>query len=156
MRPKCVCAYKYDYFMKLNILRCYIELKNDKNCRAWSSEKVEKNHLMVPPLNHFQGKNKNCSSLARTISASRRSFFANLTTFERHSGLWADEAYLESCQSSDWSCSDNKASLSSSETVLEWSNGTELGKIYINFLIKWDLPPVGNRANLYSNHPRGP
>ena len=34
---------------------------------------------MVPPLNRFQGKNKNCSSLARTISASRRSFFANLT-----------------------------------------------------------------------------
>ena len=40
-----------------------------------------------PPLNHFQGKNKNRSSLARTISESRRSFFANLTTFERRSGL---------------------------------------------------------------------
>ena len=46
-----------------------------------------KNHPMVPPLNHFQGKNKNRSSLARTISESRRSFFANLTTFERRSGL---------------------------------------------------------------------
>ena len=42
---------------------------------------------MVPPLNHFQGKNENCSSLARTISAPRRSFFANLATFERRSGL---------------------------------------------------------------------
>ena len=46
-----------------------------------------KNHPMAPPLDHFQGKNKNRSSLARTISASRRSFFANLTTFERRSGL---------------------------------------------------------------------
>ena len=42
---------------------------------------------MVPPLDHFQGKNKNCSFLVRTISASRQSFFANLTTFEQHSGL---------------------------------------------------------------------
>ena len=47
----------------------------------------EKNPPMVPPLDHFQGKNKNCSSLARRISASRRSFFRNLTTFERRSGL---------------------------------------------------------------------
>ena len=47
---------------------------------------------MVPPLDNFQGKNKNCSSLGRTISASRRSFFANLTTFERRSGhrSWGD------------------------------------------------------------------
>ena len=50
-------------------------------------EKTEKNHPMVPPLDHFQGKNKNHSSLARMISALRRSFFANLTTFERRSGL---------------------------------------------------------------------
>ena len=42
---------------------------------------------MVPPLDHFQGKNKNCSSFARMISASRRSFFANLATFERRFGL---------------------------------------------------------------------
>ena len=42
---------------------------------------------MVPPLDHFQGKNKNCSSLARTISTSRRSFFSNLTTFEWPFGL---------------------------------------------------------------------
>ena len=35
----------------------------------------------------FKGKNKNGSSLARTISASRGSFFANLITFERRSGL---------------------------------------------------------------------
>ena len=46
-----------------------------------------KNQPMVPPLDHFQGKNKKRSSLARTISASRRSFLANLATFERHSGL---------------------------------------------------------------------
>ena len=48
---------------------------------------MEKNHPMVPPLDHFQGKNENCSSLAKTISVSRRSFFANLTTFERRFGL---------------------------------------------------------------------
>ena len=48
--------------------------------------KWKKNNPMVPPLDHFQGKNKNCSSLARTISTSRRSFFSNLTTFERRSG----------------------------------------------------------------------
>ena len=35
----------------------------------------------------FKGKNENGSSLARTISASRGSFFANLITFERRSGL---------------------------------------------------------------------
>ena len=38
-------------------------------------------------MDHFQGKNKNHSSLARAIRASRRSFFANLTTFGRYSGL---------------------------------------------------------------------
>ena len=42
---------------------------------------------MVPPLDHFQGKNKSHSSLAKMISTSRRSFFTNLTTFERRSGL---------------------------------------------------------------------
>ena len=52
-----------------------------------SKKKMRKNHPMVPPLDHFQGKNKNCSSFTRTISASRRSFFANLATFERRSGL---------------------------------------------------------------------
>ena len=46
-----------------------------------------KKHPMVPSLDHFQGKNKNCSSFARMISASRRSFFANLATFERRPGL---------------------------------------------------------------------
>ena len=50
-------------------------------------EKIEKNHPMVPPLDHFQGKNENRSSLARTISASRQSFFENLATFECRSGL---------------------------------------------------------------------
>ena len=49
--------------------------------------KLKKNHPMVPPLDNFQGKNENRSSLARTISASRRSFFAKLTTFERRSEL---------------------------------------------------------------------
>ena len=46
-----------------------------------------KNPPMVPPLDHFQGKDKNRSSFARMISASRRSFFANFATFERRSGL---------------------------------------------------------------------
>ena len=41
---------------------------------------------MVPPLDHFQGKNKN-RSLAKTISVLKQSFFANLTTFERRSGI---------------------------------------------------------------------
>ena len=48
---------------------------------------MEKNHPMVPPLHHFQEKNKNRSSLARMMSALRRSFFANLVTFERRCGL---------------------------------------------------------------------
>ena len=52
-----------------------------------SNKKIEKNYPMVPPLDNFQWKNRNRSSLARMISASRRSFFANLTTFERPSGL---------------------------------------------------------------------
>ena len=41
--------------------------------------------VFVPP-EHFQGEKQNCSSLDRMISAFKRSFFANLTTFERHSG----------------------------------------------------------------------
>ena len=61
----------------------YEQVKNKQNVGFHAA----KNHPMVPPLDHFQGKNENCSSLARTISASRRSFFANLTTFERRSGL---------------------------------------------------------------------
>ena len=48
---------------------------------------MKKNNKMAPPLDHFKGKNEDCSSLARTISTLRRSFFANLTTFERRSGL---------------------------------------------------------------------
>ena len=52
-----------------------------------SSSKLGKNHPIVPPLDHFQGDHKNCSSITRTISASRQSFCANLTTFERRSGL---------------------------------------------------------------------
>ena len=64
---------------------------------------------MVPPLDQFQGKNKNCSSFARTISVSRRSFFANLTTFEWRFGLRIFE---------------NKANQSN----LTWAGtGTELG-----------------------------
>ena len=46
------------------------------------------------PLDHFQGKNKNRSSFARTISASRRSFFANLVIFERCSVLWTKKIFL--------------------------------------------------------------
>ena len=36
---------------------------------------------------NYKGKIKKNSSLAKTISASRQSFLANLTTFERPSGL---------------------------------------------------------------------
>ena len=53
----------------------------------YATQNLKKNHPMVPPLDHFQGRNKNCSSLARTISASSRSFFANLAIFEPHPGL---------------------------------------------------------------------
>ena len=63
----------------IQIQLCY---EDKHSVRKW-----EKNHPMVPPLDHFQGKNKNWSSLARMISVSGRSFFANLTTFERRSGL---------------------------------------------------------------------
>ena len=55
--------------------------------QGFMQQENENNLPMVPPLGYFQGKNENCSSFARTISASRRSFFANLTTFERRSGL---------------------------------------------------------------------
>ena len=51
------------------------------------AKKCGKNCPMVPPFDHFQRKNENRSSLARTISGSRRSFFVNLATFERRSGL---------------------------------------------------------------------
>ena len=64
--------------------------KQAKNLQYWrfhQERKCKNNHPMVPPLDHFQGKNKNSSPLARTNSASRRSFFATLTTFERRSGL---------------------------------------------------------------------
>ena len=60
------------------------KLKKSLGCMQ---QKIDKNPSMVPPLDHFQGKIKNRSSLARTISTSRRSFFANLTTFGRRSGL---------------------------------------------------------------------
>ena len=55
--------------------------------KGFYAEKNGKNHPMVPPLDYFQGKNKNRSSLARTISTSRRSFFEKLTTFKWPSGL---------------------------------------------------------------------
>ena len=57
------------------------------NLYGFTKQKIEKNHPMDPPLNHFQGKNRFRSSFARTISVSRRSFFAYLTTFEPRSGL---------------------------------------------------------------------
>ena len=91
MWPKCVCVYKYNYSMRLNNpsqrKTGYKQAENAKNFRVSSSKMIGKYHPMVPPLDHFQGKNKNCSSLARTISLSRQSFFAYLTTFERRSGL---------------------------------------------------------------------
>ena len=64
-------------------------MNNGNIAKLWVlyRKKKLKNYPMVPPLDHIQGKNKNCSSFARTISASRRSFFANLATFERRSGL---------------------------------------------------------------------
>ena len=71
---------------KSSPIELYHKPENNKNVKFLQQE-YEKSHPMVPPLDHFQGKNENCSSLARTISASRRSFFANLTTFERRSGL---------------------------------------------------------------------
>ena len=48
--------------------------------QGFMQQENENNLPMVPPLGYFQGKNENCSSFARTISA-------NLTTFEQHSGL---------------------------------------------------------------------
>ena len=60
--------------------------KNGKTSKIVGLHPAKK-RPMLPPLDYFQGKNKNCSSLARTISLSRRSFFAYLTTFERRSGL---------------------------------------------------------------------
>ena len=66
--------------------RRYTSVKLAK-LQGFMQQENENNLPMVPPLGYFQGKNENCSSFARTISASRRSFFANLTTFERHSGL---------------------------------------------------------------------
>ena len=87
MGPECVCVYKYNYLMKLispsQVRKDYEQVKRSKIVGLHPT----KNHPMVPPLDRFQGKNKNCSSLARTISASRQSFFANLTTFEQYSGL---------------------------------------------------------------------
>ena len=58
-----------------------------KNVRGFIQRENAKKHPMVPNLNHFQGKTKNPSSSASTISMSRQSFFENLTTFERQSGL---------------------------------------------------------------------
>ena len=67
--------------------RGFEQVRDEQNITVSSSEKLGKNHPVVPPLDHFQGENINCSSLAITISTSRGSFFANLTTFEWCSGL---------------------------------------------------------------------
>ena len=64
----------------------YEDVKKYQNIRVSSSQKMGQNHPMVPPLDHFQGKNENVSSFARTTSASRGSFFAKLITFEQRSG----------------------------------------------------------------------
>ena len=88
---QCVCIYISIYLIRLNNSsqrrKCNEQGENKQNWRVLCNKIFKKNHPMVPPLNHFQGKNKNRSSLARTISESRWSFFANLTTFERRSGL---------------------------------------------------------------------
>ena len=59
------------------------QIKNEQDCRVSSSKKSSNG----PPFGSFLGENQNSSPLARTISASRQSFFANWTTFEWHSGL---------------------------------------------------------------------
>ena len=66
---------------------CDKQVNTSQKNKVSENQKCGKNRPMVPPLDHFQGKNENHSFLARTISASRRSFFVNLTTFERRSGL---------------------------------------------------------------------
>ena len=86
-----VCVWKYVYLIRLKnpsqVIRNDKKWKTCKIVGPYKAKKRGKNHPMVPPLDIFQGKNNNSSSLARRISTSRRSFFANLTTFERHSGL---------------------------------------------------------------------
>ena len=57
----------------------YEEVNNEQTIGVSSSEKMGKDHPMVPPLDLFQGKNRICSSSARMISMSIGSFFANLT-----------------------------------------------------------------------------
>ena len=52
----------------------YKQVKNEQNCRVSSTEKSS-NGL---PFGSFSRKNKICSSLARTISASRRSTFVHI------------------------------------------------------------------------------
>ena len=83
--PQCVCKYKYGELRRLH--NPSVRRRGNKCCKVLCSKKLEKNHPMVPPLDHFQGKNKNRSSPARMISALRRAFFANLITFEQQSGL---------------------------------------------------------------------
>ena len=46
-----------------------------------------KNHPMVPPLIHFQGKIKIAHLLPEQSARQDDHFFANLTTFQRRSGL---------------------------------------------------------------------
>ena len=91
-------TWKGSVYTKISIFKHWIILvkeieaiykcKTNKNegfyaTRNWKKKK----HQMVPPLDHFQGKNETRSSFARIISTSSRSFFENLTTFERRSGL---------------------------------------------------------------------
>ena len=42
--------------------------KKRAKSQGFIKRKIGKNHQMVSPLNHFRGKNKNCSSLSRMIS----------------------------------------------------------------------------------------
>ena len=66
---------------------CDKQENNSKIVRVSKAKTCGKKCPVVPPLDHFQGKNENRSSLAKTISALIRSFFVNLTTFERRTGL---------------------------------------------------------------------
>ena len=93
--PKCVCVYKYIDFMMFDNpslrKRHYELVKYDQNIGVSSNKKGGKNHPMVPPLDLFQGKHKNCSSFARTFSTSRGSFFANLINFQLRSVIGPEE-----------------------------------------------------------------
>ena len=104
---------------------------------------------MVPPLDHFQGKNKNCSYLARAISTSRRSFFSNLTTFERRSGL-KKFSFTKSQFSKLGGCQNFKVIGSEEMPILVWGRRKRPPNKYgINLrLINFDNHPIVKIYNL--------